>query len=448
MNCSSSDKLQKTTSYGDRSLALLLSEESDDTEELYATCDESDGTGNDVEGEAVLPVSAASNTKRSKSLISPKSDLKNKTQPLSTNDNQSSSSYGHFSNTAHTLLGADVTDAVSSMDIDDDSDIDEKIKAMERDEGRDSPCMVPPVSKRRRFKLIGSNTSSSFGSLVREEGKLLDNTRSMQTLEVAFASTDLLPPIQKEEMYEIFERKMNYDKTDVIRLFTNKTMRSMRILRDHGLAHRGETMGQVTWIPLGVENVEFPGATEWNNNDLFPEGVGRRTRAAYTRARRSLCLSNIGTESAAKDFADDVYEFKANDEDDFVEEDVGRDPDFEVKEDKPKQGKGKGKGKKSEKVGGGRGRSRKGGKVENHPSIQDFYSPVVTKDSEYEQMITETGNMSPLTAACYRPGLSGYNQQRLGRSSPRSKSDMGECPLCGQKFDMVLLENHASSCEG
>merc|ERR1719206_341987 len=107
-------------------------------------------------------------------------------------------------------------------------------------------------------------------------------------------------------------------------------------------------------------------------------------------------------------------------------------------------------GKKSEKIGGGRGRSRKGAKVEDNPSIKEYYSPVKTEETKEDKMLTEIGNMSPFTAACNRPGLSGYRQQMFSperRSSPRNKTNMGECPLCGKKFTMILLEYHAARCE-
>ena len=415
---------------------------------MYATCDESDGTGNDVEGKAVIPETTASTAKTIKSSIPLKSEFVDKTRNV-----DQSPSYGmsrHFSKSSQKLLGVDVTNAVSCMAIDDDQNAkDVKIKTKKR-KGSKSPGMVPPVSKSPRLELIESNPSNSLGGLVREKSDykfFVENTRSLQTLDSAFASIDSYPPIQKEEMYNIGERKMNNNKENVMRKFINSRLRSMRALRDFGLVHSGDSMGQVTWIPLGGKDVEFPGDIEENNNDLFIEGVGRRTRAS-NRVRNSLGLLNTGTEFRSIDFVNEVYEFQANDDDDFVEEDISEDPDFGVKRDKSKQGKGRGKGKKSEKTGGGQGRLRKSVKVENNSSIVDFYSPVETKATEEEKMISETGDMSPLTAACYRPGLSGYNQQSLRSSSHRSESVMGECPLCRQKFAMVLLENHASSCEG
>ena len=99
------------------------------------------------------------------------------------------------------------------------------------------------------------------------------------------------------------------------------------------------------------------------------------------------------------------------------------------------------------------GTAKKSATVEDNPSIKEYYSPVKTdEEREEETILNETGNMSPFTAACNRPGLSGYRQQIFSperRSSPRNKTNMGECPLCGQKFaTILLLEYHAARCEG
>merc|ERR1712013_421668 len=213
--------------------------------------------------------------------------------------------------------------------------------------------------------------------------------------------------------------------------------------KNHGLVHRGENMGQVDWITLGDKDVELQGSSKWNYGDLVPEEVCRRTRAC------SRLRNNGLMQSPAKEFAvDDVYEFQANDDIDF-KEDINGDPDFEFKKEMSNQGKSKGKAKKIEKVGGGRGRPRKNAKVENNPSIDEYYSPVKTENTDYEKMLMEAGNVSPSTAVCNRPGLSEYRQGKIihpVRNLPRNKKNMGmgECPLCDQKFDMVLLESHAS----
>ena len=98
------------------------------------------------------------------------------------------------------------------------------------------------------------------------------------------------------------------------------------------------------------------------------------------------------------------------------------------------------------------GTAKKSATVEDNPSIKEYYSPVKTDEArEEEKMLNEAGNMSPFTAACNRPGLSGYRQQIFSperRSSPRNKTNMGECPLCGKKYTMILLEYHAARCEG
>ena len=87
------------------------------------------------------------------------------------------------------------------------------------------------------------------------------------------------------------------------------------------------------------------------------------------RTRASSRVRNSQIQSLVKDLVgDDVNKFHADDVDNSTKEDINGDPDFEVKEERPKEWKGK--GKNSEKIGGGRGRLRKDAKVEDHPSIK------------------------------------------------------------------------------
>merc|ERR1712179_372527 len=242
----------------------------------------------------------------------------------------------------------------------------------------------------------------------------------------------------------------------------NKTATFMRAIRDHGLVHRGDNMGQVSWIILGEKDKELQlqGDVEGNIDDMFHEvGPGTRASARVRRSRR-LSLKDDIPKGMAED--DDVYEFRDDlvgqgddDDNDFIDKDIKADPDFDTNSGKSRKGKGRGKGKKDGKagVGKGRGRGRKNAQVVDNLSIQQFYSPVQSKDKEDEYFLNDDGTMSPLTASCNNPGLSGlrFSQEYypLGsRSSSSSKSLKGSCPICSVEFDMVLLERHASNCEG
>ena len=232
-------------------------------------------------------------------------------------------------------------------------------------------------------------------------------------------------------------------------------------IKEEGLVHMGDRMGEVSWITLG-EKEEQMARTDCRGEgfEYVPEGVGRRTRAA-TRFRNSLEGDNtVENKTVGKDVFDFIEEddlqvkkpqtsarmsYKYNllqdeDNEDFMD-DAG-DEDYEVEK---KSKRGKGNGKRGGK-GGGRGKGGKRSKTENNPSIEEFFSPLKNKEPMEE-------GMPPLLA----PGVSGYSGQvfiPLGRrtSSPRTRTspvERGTCPLCGQVFDdMGMLEIHAAACEG
>ena len=126
---------------------------------------------------------------------------------------------------------------------------------------------------------------------------------------------------------------------DMLSEYKNLIARSVKVIDNHGLVHRGESSGQVDWIILGEKDVEFQSASEWNYDDLFPEELCRRTRAS-SRVRKSLIQSLV------KDLVgDDVNKFHAYDIYNSTWRILG-DPDFEVKEEWSKQWKGKGTEKK------------------------------------------------------------------------------------------------------
>jgi len=366
------------------------------------------------------------------------------------------------------LPGGDGPHFVSEKDIDTaQSNDDVRIHSKKRKGVVDSPYMVPPVERNPRIKSDKLSLNESMRGIFEDKFNPLQFTRSIQELEVAFDSTETIPPIQKAGVRDILERRMKkVDMSVVLLQFEHKTAMSMELIRDHGLVHRGESIGQVSWTILGEKDVESQGDAERNSDDIFNEEVGLGTRAS-ARLRSSRRLSSMNETPKAMAMEVDVYEFhdnpvqyQANDDDDFVDQDkdMKEDPDYEVKTEKSIKGRGKGKGKKDGKVGGGRGRGRgrKRAEVEDNTKIEEFYSPVKGKDMKEGNMLVDDGTMSPLTASCNRPGLSGlgYSQYSpeyypLGsRSFPRSKSSRGKCPMCRQEFDMVLLERHAYFCEG
>jgi len=365
------------------------------------------------------------------------------------------------------LPDGDGTNIVPDKDIDTAQNIDdERIHSKKRKEV-ESPYMVPPVKRNACLKSDKLSLDESVGGILDKNNPLLF-TSGIQELEVAFDSTETIPPIHK--VGDILERRMKkVDKSVVLRQFEYKTKMCMKYIRDHGLVHSGTRIGQVSWTILGEQDGELQGVMERKDDAMFQEEVGLGTREpARLRSSRRLSSKNetskaVAVEGDVNEFHDNLVEYQVDDDDDFVNQDMKGDPDYEVKTEQSVKGrgkgKGKGKGKKDGKVGGGRGRGRGRGReraeVEDNTKIDEFYSPVKGTHMVEGSTSVDEGNMSPLTASCNRPGLSGlgymYSQEYypLGsRSSPRSKSPRGKCPMCTQEFDMVLLERHAYICEG
>ena len=300
--------------------------------------------------------------------------------------------------------------------------------------GGESPHMVPPVKRRLCIKSDESSFNKYMGNLFRDASDPFHLPRSVQDLEVEFDCVESIPPVPKSEVRDTLERRMKekVNKDVVLRQLEKKTATFMKAIRDHGLVHTGENIGQVSWIIVGKKNEEPQGIVEGNADDMLQEVVGQGTRAS-----------------------DDLVGHQGNDNDVFVDKDIKADPDFATNSEMSRKGKGRGKGKKDGKVGVGRGRSRgrKNAQVVDNLSIQQFYSPVQSKDKEEEYSLNDDGTMSPLTASCNNPGLSGlrFSQEYypLGsRSSPSSKPLRGSCPMCSEEFDMRLLERHSFNCEG
>jgi len=466
MNCSN-DNISKETSPGDNSSALLkskeardvedlfLSEDESDVEDVYATCNESDGLENDFDDKPVLPpiisTDRIDDVNSNKATISSKFEVMNGTQQQSSHGDKSSlyvmsSPNNTRRNNAISNESGDVAvaDTLSEMDIDDAQTIHDMDISKEKRKESLSPCVDLPVVKIPRLQIIGSSLDSPMSHPHSEEKiKFFDTARSIQAVEVALASTESIPPIQKTLMWDTFKSRMN--KQDVVlNKFREKAKKSMKIIRDHGIVHSGESMGQVSWITLGGVK-ETQDVTEWKNDDLITKGVGLSLSSPVNKVRNNMV-------------ADDVYEFHETHDNDFIEEDIDGDSDFADKKETSKKGKGRGKGSRGGKVGRGRGRRKKKTDVENNPSVVNYYSPVKTKDEDEEGRVLKTRNVSPTTAMCTRvlknlSGSSGYTHQSQSlwqgrRSSPRGKPLRGNCPICGKDFDMFHLETHASECEG
>jgi len=368
--------------------------------------------------------------------------------------------------------GGDGTNIVFDKNIDTARNNDDVRTQSKKRKGEESPHMVPPVKRSPCIKSESLSLDKSLEGNFKVKSNPLQFASTIQELEVVFDSKETIPSVQKAEVRDILERRMNkVDMGVVLRQFEYKTAKSIELIRDHGLVHRGGSIDQVSWTNLGKKDEELKDDAERISDDMFPAEVGLGTRAS-ARIRNSRRLSSKNETPKAMPVQDDVYEFQdnlveyqvikyhmsgyqANDEDDFVDQDIKEDPNYEVKTEKSL--KGKGKGKKGGKVGGGRGRGRPRGskttEVDDNTKIEEFHSPVKGRDMEDRNILVDEDTMSPLTASCNRPGLSGlgYSQEYFplgSRISPRSKSPMGICPMCDHEFDMVLLQRHAYSCQG
>merc|ERR1712083_674318 len=121
-------------------------------------------------------------------------------------------------------------------------------------------------------------------------------------LEVVFDSKETIPSVQKAEVRDILERRMNkVDMGVVLRQFEYKTAKSIELIRDHGLVHRGGSIDQVSWTNLGKKDEELKDDAE----------VGLGTRAS-ARIRNSGRLSSKNETLKAMPVQDDVYEFHDN----------------------------------------------------------------------------------------------------------------------------------------
>jgi len=367
----------------------------------------------------------------------------------------------------HTMPGGDVgANNVSDENIDSaQNDDDVRNYSTKKRKWAESPHMVPPVKRSPCIKSDESSLDKCMGNLFEDANDPFNLTRSIQDLEVVFDCVESIPPVPKSEVRNILERRMQKVDMDVVlRQLENKTATFMKTIRDHGLVHKGDNMGQVSWIILGEKDKELQlqGDVEGNIDDMFQEvGPGTRASARVRRSRRLSLKDDIPKGMAEEDdvyeFHDDLVGHQGNDDDDFVDNDMKADTDFDTNSGKSRKGKGRGrgKGKKDGKVGvgRGRGRGRKNAQVVDNLSIQQFYGPVQSKDKEEENIIVDEGTLSPLTASCNMPGVSGLRISQeyyaLGRrSSPGNKPLRGSCPMCMKEFDMVVLQRHAFHCEG
>jgi len=366
--------------------------------------------------------------------------------------------------------GGDGTNIVSDKNIDTAQNNDDMRTQSKKRKGDESPHMVPPVKRSPRIISEKLSLDKSLEGIFKGQSNPLQLASSIQQLEVVFDSIETIPSVQKAEVRDIFERRMNkVDMGVVLRQFKYKTTKTIESIRNHGLVHRGGSIDQVSWTILGKKDEELKGDAGRIRDDMFPveAGLGTRASARIRNSRRLSSKNETPVEDDVYEFHDNMAEYQvikyhmsgyqANDDDDFVDQDIKEDPNYEVKTEKSLKGRGKGKGKKDGKIAGGRGRGRprgsKSAEVEDNTKIEEFHSPVKGKDMEEGNILVEEDTMSPLTASCNRPGLSGlgYSQEYFplgSRISPRSKSPMGICPMCDHEFDMVLLQRHAYSCQG
>lgn len=324
--------------------------------------------------------------------------------------------------------------------------------------------MVQPVTTSQYLKISGVK----LDRLPLKKLKLSDFPKSIHPTEVVLDRPDLALPIPIHEHLEGINVKKGEINVDMMLEKFKKKMLLKKKIKEEGLVHKGDRMGEVPWISLGEKEEEMT-KSDWREegfNYNVPDGVGRRTRAS-TRFRNSLQGYDSGLD---KTVGEDVFDFnEANyvevekpetslsvsrkynfdvneDDDDFVDDVV--DEDYEVENKKAKKGKAKGSGKRGVN-GRGRGKCGKKSKPDNIPSVEEYFSPLQSKDVELEEE-----EMSPLTAACNRPGVSGYSQEFRRNSLPRTRSRSVErvslaCPICSRVSDnMRLLQIHAAYCSG
>ena len=280
-------------------------------------------------------------------------------------------------------------------------------------------------------------------------------------------------------------------------------MAQVKMIRKHGLVHWGGGGANIPWIRLGEKEEDDTTLMEWREGDWVPEGVGRRIRTA-SRGRNSFqeyksLIAVVENDNVRN--KEDIYDYDENDdevknqpkprkkaahESPFIDEtdddqDAIDDGDAEyVVKKKSGKGRGRGKGKRVGK-GGGKGRGERKGKVDNNPSVEQFFDPIEKSKSVPEKsksVLEESGmsveqpevhvvgkdekfhptraSVSSTTAICNRL-LAGTHQQQefyrlggsRGSSSSRTRPDnMGTCPMCDRGMDMWMLQDHAERCQG
>lgn len=320
---------------------------------------------------------------------------------------------------------------------------------------RRSVDMVPRIITSQHFRISGQRL---LGELPLKRLKLSDIARSIHPVKAVLDRSDLVLPVC-EDLVRVNVKTSECKIDMMLEKFKEKMLLKKKI-KEEGLMHMGDRMGAVSWITLGEKEDQIA-RTDCERFEYYvPEGVGRRTRAA-TRFRNSLQENEIlenktggmgvfefneeddtqfkEPQTSAREF--NKYNlFEDNDDDDFMDDNDAGDKDYEVDK-KSKRGKGN---RKRGGKGGGRGKGGKRSKTDNNPSIEEFLSPLINKEPMEE-------GVPPLLA----PGVSGYPGQEfipLGRktSSPRTRpGERWTCPLCCKEYaDMVLLETHASACQG
>jgi len=359
---------------------------------------------------------------------------------------------------------------------------------------------VPPVTTSRYFDKMKQNQASSSSMKLHIDEKpsklqqdLFDKPRSILPVEQALASTEALFPIYQLEVADMVERSK--DKVEGMLAALKNKMVQVKKIGKHGLVHWGGGGVNLPWIRLGEKEEDDTTLMEWREDDWVPDGVGRRTRAA-SRGRNSFQEYKSLIVKSEKDIVqnkEDIYEFDDNDddvknqakprmkvsrespfidetdeEDNFIDAD---DTEYGVKK-KPGKGRGRGKGKRGGK-GGGKGRGGRKGKVDNNPSVEQFFDPIDKSKSVMEESVTNVelpdvgiskdenshparASVSPTTAACNRilAGTCKQEYSALGgqrgfsSSSTMTRPENGSCPMCGRVMEMQELLPHARTCQG
>merc|ERR1719228_1223472 len=134
--------------------------------------------------------------------------------------------------------------------------------------------MVPPVTTRQYFRIPGQKIDKLLGLFP------LKKVKSIHPVEVVLNRSDLVLPMPMHEdlVRVIVTTPEAVCQSDMMLEKCKEKMMLMKKIKDEGLVHMGDRMGELSWITLG-EKEEQMARTDCREEgfEYVPEGVGRRT---------------------------------------------------------------------------------------------------------------------------------------------------------------------------